>query len=259
MYLTNYSERALLNSFLGISWNAPTKVYLGLFLSSPTESGQGGVEVAYTGYDRQTIDFTEPKVSGKIVSTNNLNHISFLKASKEVGTITHAGIFDSQAGGNMLAYAPLTESMSIGTDEAPTILSGELSLSFSQNFSAEYKKKILNIFRSRSIAGFIPHMALFNGDPDSGGAEITGDLYERQMLSFTTPIEGQTGYSEISLNTKVTFSKPPIEWGLMDHLVIYDAAINGNPVMIKRRPNQITLKKGHTIILESGSVKISVN
>lgn len=259
MYLTNYSERALLNSFLGISWNAPSKVYLGLFLSNPTDSGHDGVEVAYNGYNRQPIEFTEPKVSGKIVSTNNLNHISFSKATKEVGTITHAGIFDSQAGGNMLAYAPLTESMSIGTDEAPTILNGELSLSFSQNFSLEYKKKILNIFRGQSIPGFTPHMALFNGDPDSGGAEITGDLYERQSLSFTTPIEGQTGYSEISLNTKATFPKPPTEWGLMDHLVIYDAAINGNPVMIKRRLNQITLKKGHTIILESGSVKISVN
>lgn len=259
MYLTNYGERAFLNTFLGITWTAPAKIYIGLFLSNPTDTGIGGVEVTYAGYQRQIVSFGEPVSVLKNTSIKNTNGISFEKSNREVGTITFAGFYDAQIGGNMIAYAQLTESMTVGVDEAPTILVGEITLSLTQDLSSAYKKKILNLFRGLSIAGFTPHMALFKGDPDVGGAEITGSQYVRQLLKFTTPAEGLTGYSEISLNEQVMFAKPPEEWGLMDHLVIYDKLTNGEPVFIKQRTSEINLKKGHTVIFQSGSIKLSVN
>ena len=259
MYFTNYGERAFLNTFLGITWTAPLKIYVGLFLSNPSDTGTAGLEVTYTGYQRQIVNFGEPTTLAKTTSIKNTSGISFDKSNKDVGTITYAGFFDSQIGGNMLAYAQLTESMTVGVDEAPTILTGEITLSLSQDISDAYKRKVLNIFRGQSISGFTPHIALFNGSPDTGGAEIAGNAYARQQLKFTTPTDGVTGYTEISLNEQVMFPKPPEEWGLMNHLVIYDALINGQPVYIKQRPADVNLKKGHTVIFQSGAIKVSVN
>lgn len=259
MYLTNYAERAFLNTFLGITWAAPITIYVGLFLSNPTDTGTSGVEISYTGYQRQMVNFGEPVSVLKTTTIKNTNSIIFPKSNKEVGTITYAGYFDAQIGGNMLAYAQLTESMAVGIDEAPTILIEEISLAFTQDLSQAYKRKLLSIFRGISVPGFNPYIALFRGDPDTGGAEISGPQYARQRLNFTTPTEGLTGYSEISLNEQVIFPKPPEEWGIMNHLVIYDAEINGEPVYSKARTTDVTLKKGHTIIFQSGAIKVSVN
>ena len=60
MNATNYFETAILNSMRGVALTAPAKIYLALFLTDPTDSGQAGVEIAYPEYVRQEITFSAP-------------------------------------------------------------------------------------------------------------------------------------------------------------------------------------------------------
>ena len=83
MYLTNYAERAFLNTFLGIAWPAPIKIYVGLFLSNPTDTGTSGVEISYTGYQRQMVNFGEPVSVLKTTTIKNTNSIIFPKPNKK--------------------------------------------------------------------------------------------------------------------------------------------------------------------------------
>ena len=57
MYASNYLETAIINLMRGTSLQAPTGLYVGLFLSDPTDTGTAGTEVSYTGYARQPITF----------------------------------------------------------------------------------------------------------------------------------------------------------------------------------------------------------
>ena len=50
MYACDYLENGVLNTLRGITFPAPAKVYLALYISDPGESGASGVEAAYTGY-----------------------------------------------------------------------------------------------------------------------------------------------------------------------------------------------------------------
>jgi hypothetical protein len=47
MYATNYFETKILNIFSGTPCVAPSGLYVGLFLSNPTETGVAGTEVSY--------------------------------------------------------------------------------------------------------------------------------------------------------------------------------------------------------------------
>lgn len=260
MYATDFLERAFLNTFHGVDMTAPAKTYIGLFLNNPTDTGGSGIEINYNGYTRQAVEFGTP-VDGAsgTVSMKNTNNIIFAKSDKNVGTVQYVGYFDSQTGGNMLAYGKLTEDMAVQTNEAPTILEDEIVLTVNLDMSSAYKKKLLNYFKGQSISGFTGHMALFNGSPENGGSEINGRSYERQSIAFSTPSEESIGSSQITSTTDVTFPKPPEEWGTMDYLAIYDAKTNGNPVFIKASPPGRLLKKGHTVIFQAGSVKLSLN
>ena len=259
MYLTDFTEKAFLNTLNNIKMIAPQDVYLGLFLNDPTDTGAGGIEISYSGYERQKVVFSEPTLQANTVAMHNMALISFSKSDREVGTVQYVGFFNSKNGGNMLAYGKLTEELAIGIDEAPTILDKEIVFSLSLDLSQAYKTKLLNYFRGQSIEGFAPHMALYNGSPDRGGSEITGSLYERVALSFTTPSDEPTGYSAIKLNADAKFNKPPDDWGVFNHFVIYDDAMNGEPVFIKQRSVERRLLKGHTVIFEVDSVVVAIN
>lgn len=260
MYATDFLERAFLNTFHGVDMTAPAKTYIGLFLNNPTDTGGSGIEINYNGYARQAVEFGTPvEGPGNTVSMKNTNNIIFARSDKNVGTVQYVGYFDSASGGNMLAYGKLTEDMAVQTNEAPTILENEIVLTVNLDMSIAYKKKLLNYFKGQSISGFTGHMALFNGSPESGGAEINGRNYERQAITFSTPADDSTGSSQITSTADVTFPKPPEEWGTMDHLVVYDAKTNGNPVFVKASPAGRLLKKGHTVIFQTGSIKLSLN
>ena len=49
MYACDYLESGFLNALRGVTFTAPAKCYLALFLNDPGESGALGTEISYAG------------------------------------------------------------------------------------------------------------------------------------------------------------------------------------------------------------------
>ena len=107
--LSNYLENALINATLrNTSFTSPSTIYVGLFLSDPTDAGSG-TEVTGTPYARKTITFNAPSNGA---STNSAA-VEFDQATSSWGTITHFALFDALTTGNMLYHGALTASKTI--------------------------------------------------------------------------------------------------------------------------------------------------
>lgn len=127
MSFTNFTEDLVLDwLFTTGSATRPTAWYVGLFTAAPGETG-GGTEVTGNNYSRKAASFT---VSGTAptIATNG-SAIEFDPASGSWGTITHAAIFDADTSGNMLAYAELTASKAIATNDIFRIPASNLTVS----------------------------------------------------------------------------------------------------------------------------------
>lgn len=101
----------------------PTAWYVGLFTAAPGEAG-GGTEVSGNAYTREAATFT---VSGDTASNDAA--IEWPAATGSWGTITHIAVFDAETSGNMLVYASLTASKTIGTGDILRIPTGDLDIS----------------------------------------------------------------------------------------------------------------------------------
>lgn len=258
MYATDYFETAILNLLRGVSITAPSTVYLALFLNSPTESGQAGTEIVYTGYSRQAITFSSPASMNGGIGIQNSADITFPTAPSAAGTVTHVGVMDSLSGGNMLVYGELTDPLVVAANEAPVIVAEEAQWWLSGNMSNAYKTKVLNILRGTNCAGFVPYLALFNGNPESGGSELNGTGYERPSLTFGAPSEQASGQMLISNSVRAQTSRAGSSWGTWTYTAIFDAQSTGNPVFYISRAAK-DFRKGLMAVVDIGNLSLAVN
>ena len=77
MYACDYLENGVLNALRGVTFTAPAKCYLALYLNDPGESGGAGTEVSYPGYKRMEISFSAPADSNGGIGIQNLTDITF--------------------------------------------------------------------------------------------------------------------------------------------------------------------------------------
>lgn len=124
--MSNYLEQKLLDAVLrNVPYVSPAAVYVGLFSSDPTDAG-GGIEVAGGGYARQQVTFSAPSNPGGV--TNNTADIEYPVATTDWGNVTHIGIYDAAADGNLLFYGPLSVVKSIQSSDQFLIKSGNLTV-----------------------------------------------------------------------------------------------------------------------------------
>lgn len=259
MYACNYLENGFLNSLRGVSFAAPAKCYLALFLNNPGETGNLGTEISYEGYTRKEIVFSEPAPTSGGIGIQNLSDITFATPADAAGTATHIGIMDSLTGGNMLARSELTESLVIGAKEPPVFLAGDVLFYLTGDMSVAYKTKLLNLFRGASLPGVNPCFSLWNGSPEQTGSELTGDNYSRPALTFSAPSEQASGQL-ISYNSTATFfNRPSTAWGTWTHSAIYSAASNGEPIFIQALAESKVIKKGYMPVIDPGALKVGLN
>lgn len=259
MYASNYLEAAVLNAFRGQTFTAPSAVYVALYLSDPGETGTSGTEVSYSGYQRQVVTFSEPAAEAGGIGIKNVSQITFPTPEQAAGTIQWVAIMDSQVGGNQLCRSELTRYLTIGEKEPPVFLPGDISFYATGNFSKSFKTRFLNTLRGVSLAGFIPYYSLFNGDPENGGSELSGDNYTRVPLSFAAPSEQESGQLLISNNTLASFNYPTTDWGHWSYSAIYDASTSGNPVSIVKRTIEKDILIGYMPTISPGAIKIGLN
>jgi hypothetical protein len=123
MSLSNTFETDVLEwLFTNTSVTRPTAWYIGLFTTDPTEAGTG-TEVSGGSYVREAATFS---VTGDTATTTGA--VEWPTATADWGTITHVGIHDASTAGNLIAYAALTASKTINTDDVFRIPAGELDI-----------------------------------------------------------------------------------------------------------------------------------
>lgn len=123
---TDYLEDALLKHvFTNTAYTSPSAVYLGLFTVAPTDTG-GGTELSGSGYARQAITFS---VSGTdpTLATNS-SAIEFPTATGSWGTLVAVAAFDALTTGNMLAWADLASSRTVGSGDIFRIPANDLDI-----------------------------------------------------------------------------------------------------------------------------------
>jgi len=121
--LSNYLENKLLNHILkNVSYTSPTTVYVGLFLTDPTDAGSG-TEVSGGSYARKTLSVTT--ASGGVVTSSA--DVTFDQATGNWGTVAYIGLFDAITSGNLLMHTALTTSKVIETGDIFKIPSGNLT------------------------------------------------------------------------------------------------------------------------------------
>lgn len=258
MYATNYFETMILNVLRGVQAGAPATVYVGLFLTNPTEAGVG-TEVSYTGYQRQAIAFAAPAAMQNGIGVQNSAEITFPIAPSAAGTVTHLGVFDSQTSGNMLVYGELETPQSIEAQEAPVIVAGEAKWWLSGNMSTYFKTKVLNLLRGTSCAGITPYFSMFSGDPDDGGTELSGSNYARLQLAFSSPSEQPTGEMKIATTATVTTARASDSWGTWAYSVVNDAETGGNPIFFKQKSPSKVMRAGLLATITAGDLSLAVN
>lgn len=259
MYATNHFETAILNNMRGVTLTAPAKMYLALFLTDPTDSGQAGTEVAYADYARQEITFSAPAAITGGIGIQNDVQISFPKAVDDAGSVAYIGIMDSVTGGNMWAHGKLTEPLSILGGTAPIFSPGDLQLFFSGDMTKAFKARYLNVLRGQTVEGFNLYVSLYNGDPDNGGAELTGLNYARAALLMTAPSEAETGQMRSENSSAAAFNRPSTTWGTWSYTALYNAATGGQAVWRQAKSPVWELKAGRMPIIEQGALKLAIN
>ena len=258
--MTDFFEKKVLNTMLGTTAQAPSAVYVALYMSDPTETGTMGTEVAYSGYARQVVSFSSPSTVGSGVKCSNIGDVIFPMPPSAAGTVTYAAIMDSLTGGNMLIYSELNNPISLSAEMTPKFSAGDIVLNMdSGNMSSEFKAKVLNLMRGTNIVGFTPYFAMYNGDPAASGSELSGGGYSRILLSFSNPAEQASGHMQISNTNTGTSSAAESNWGTWSYGAIMDAETSGNIVWYKANTASHNMVPGSRANINAGAISCSVN
>lgn len=123
---SDYSEDLVLDwLFTAASATRPTSWYVSLYTVAPTDSG-GGTEVSGGSYARTAVTFTVSGTSPTLAT--NSAAVEFPTASGSWGTIVAMGVMDASTSGNLLAWADLTASKTIGTGDVLRFNTGEIDI-----------------------------------------------------------------------------------------------------------------------------------
>ncbi len=259
MYATNYFEQMILNTFRGSAAAAPSTCYLGLFMTSPGESGTAGQELSYTGYARQPISFSAPAAMENGIGIQNVADITFPASPSSAGTVAFIGVFDSATDGNCLIYGALEEEQSIEVQEAPVIVAGGARWWLSGDMTNTFKTAVLNLLRGSNLPGVTPYLALYTDSPDNGGSELSGDNYARLALTFGAPTEQDGGECKITITNSVATARASTVWGTWGYTAVMSAQSGGNPLFGKVKSPAKIMRVGLLVTVSAGDLSLAVN
>jgi hypothetical protein len=261
MYATDYFETKILNIFRGTTAQAASNLYVALYLSDPTDTGGAGTEVSYPGYARQAITFTVPYAESGGIGVKNTAVLTWPISNVDAGTVTHIGILDSAVlqSGNMWLYGDLTDTMPISAGNQPIIQTGDVLYYSTGNFSIWFKTAVLNLLRGTSVSGITPYLALYSGDPENSGAELSGGSYARPAITFGAPYMGGGGAMTMENSQEVSFNAPTSTWGLWAWDGIANQATNGNLIVKYQNTTPEQILKNYIPYFEAGGYTVSIN
>lgn len=199
MQLTNYAEDAMMNHFLDRSdFASPTALYVSLHTADPGESGSYGDEVSAGEYARQAVTFTASSAG----SVNNTAQLDYPTSVTAWGNITHIGVGDSLAGGNMLAYLALTSAKDINAGGLDFFIkASELILTLAGDYSTTCLNLFMDHLFSKNTSAYVRknlEVGLYEADPNVPANEVSYTGYARQTIAFNAPSNGAcTNFGQI--------------------------------------------------------------
>jgi len=207
-FATHAFARRVLNTMRGQTASGFSQLWVGLFLNDPTATGIGS-EIPLP---RQPIGFTPPAMLNNQLSIQNTGDITW-EAATDPAIATHIGIFDSPTGGVMQLRGSLTVPLELRVGQQPSVLQGDIVYWIRGDFSRDFSEAILNILRGVALPTFEARIAMHNGNPETGGTELSGDNYSRPAMTFTEPVVDESGVMMIANDDVVRFPVPMGVWG----------------------------------------------
>ncbi|MBW2637769.1 MAG: hypothetical protein JRC86_09660 [Deltaproteobacteria bacterium] len=256
--LSDYLENKLIDLTLtGAAYTPPPAVYLALLSALPDDTG--AVEVVYTGYARTVLSFSA--ASSRAVAQDATSAFPLCGGGSD--TATHYGIYDASSGGNLLGYGEFVFSKLIKFGSTPTVLSGEVTLTFVAGKASDYlAEKLLD--HAFSATAYTPPtntylaMTLADLTDASTGSTISEpvDTYTRKLTSGWTV----TGSSAVNVSDEI-FPIPTAEWGPILAVAVTDALSAGNVLLYDNSPlgDGQSPENGDTVIIEAGAYTVSID
>ena len=126
MPTSNYLRGKLVDGSLrGLTYIAPTNVYVSLHIADPTVNALAGSEVSGAWYTRRASTFVAQTVAGQ---TSNTADISYSPVTTGPVTVTHFAIWDDATLGNMLYFGQLATPKTFSNTDVPSWLAGQVTV-----------------------------------------------------------------------------------------------------------------------------------
>jgi hypothetical protein len=122
--MSDYLENEILDHILSVgSYTMPSAVYVGLSTGSFGDDNSG-TELSGSNYSRVAATFSAAS-SG---TTSNSAAIEFAAATGSWGSVSHFGVFDAAASGNLLIHGAFTAAKTIENGDVLKISTGDLDI-----------------------------------------------------------------------------------------------------------------------------------
>ena len=98
------------------------------------------------------------------------------------------------------------------------------------------------------------YVALFVGNPASGGTEVTtsGSAYARQSAAFTISTNSASNTAAIEYATATA------SWGTIDYIAIYDASTAGNQLVSAALSAAKTIASGDVLRIPASNLSVTL-
>jgi hypothetical protein len=98
------------------------------------------------------------------------------------------------------------------------------------------------------------YVALFVGNPASGGTEVTtsGSAYVRQSAAFTISTNSASNTAAIEYPTATS------SWGTIDYIAIYDASSAGNQLVSAALSSAKTIASGDVLRIPASNLSVTL-
>ena len=99
------------------------------------------------------------------------------------------------------------------------------------------------------------YLALYTTDPtkEDVGIEVREASYNRQQVTMSTPVDGQSENS-----AQIDFSQATSNWGLVTHIGIRDQAFDGNLLYFTTLDNAKNILTGDQFRIDADKLKLTL-
>lgn len=254
-HTSNALEPALLNLVLrNESLAPPAGMYLGL-LTSLSDDGDTFAEVAGAGYARRPVVFR----SSAVGVAASAEPVRFPEATSGWGAVTHVGVFDAIAGGQLLFWMPLYEPLAVEARDTVRFAAGGVTISLGGAASVWLANALLD--RVLRASGWTPvtsiYIALLTSfASDAGFTEMSGGGYARQGCAFTTATDGDAGSTNAG---DVAFPVATSDWPTIAHVALFDAATGGRLLWRGALDTSRDVVAGRQLVFAAGELRVTLD